>query len=527
MRNITHQLSAGAVQPGDALAEEAIVQGRRTRAARDEIALLRWLGRSAHSAVALMRGGRLTMTNALFRELELRDGEWRWFVGPHGQVRYPSLRHLVCGEARELLRGEDPVRTCRFERGDRALELRLERFPTATGRAVVVLGHDVSEQARGEADRLRDRETRMHEERMHAMGVVASGLAHDLNHSLNVIALRIATLRADPRFEAARRSFEGLGRVVDDAAATVARLQDLARRRRDRPAESVDLTAVLLGAVEMARAEMDGTGAGLHIDEAVPPLPMVRGTAAELSHLFADLLANTRESAPAGSTVEVRARAGRGGVVVTIADRGPGIPEEDLSRVFDPFFSSSETRETGLVLSIAYGLMERLGGSISAANRPGGGSVYSLTFPLASAQQPREQKKAHGPRRASVLLVDDESDNLEVLEELLTMEGHRVETAASGKAAVERFQRGERYDLVLCDVGMPQMSGWQVVREIRRLEPSARIWLLTGWANEISEHDPRLADVQGVLGKPLDLDELRSLLGDPQGPTPSEHHAMA
>src|SRR5438128_686856 len=405
MRNITHQLSAGAVQPGDALAEEAIVQGRRTRAARDEIALLRWLGRSAHSAVALVRGGRLTMTNALFRELELRDGEWRWFVGPHGQVRYPSLRHLVCGEARELLRGEDLVRTCRFERGDRALELRLERFPTATGSAVVVLGHDVSEQARGEADRLRDRETRMHEERMHAMGVVASG--------------------------------------------------------------------------------------------------------------------------PAGSTVEVRARAGRGGVVVTIADRGPGIPEEDLSRVFDPFFSSSETRETGLVLSIAYGLMERLGGSISAANRPGGGSVYSLTFPLASAQQPREQKKAHGPRRASVLLVDDESDTLEVLEELLTMEGHRVETAASGKAAIERFQRGERYDLVLCDVGMPQMSGWQVVREIRRLEPSARIWLLTGWANEISEHDPRLADVQGVLGKPLDLDELRSLLGDPQGPTPSEHHAMA
>jgi len=113
------------------------------------------------------------------------------------------------------------------------------------------------------------------------------------------------------------------------------------------------VTAVLLGAVEMARTELDGTSAGLQIDEAVPPLPMVRGTAAELSHLFADLLANTRDSAPAGSTVEVRARAGRGGVVVTIADRGPGIPEEDLSRVFDPFFSSSETRETGLVLSIA------------------------------------------------------------------------------------------------------------------------------------------------------------------------------
>jgi CheY-like chemotaxis protein len=214
-------------------------------------------------------------------------------------------------------------------------------------------------------------------------------------------------------------------------------------------------------------------------------------------------------------------------VVVTIADQGAGIPEENLSRIFDPFFSTTETRETGLVLSIAFGLMQRLGGGITAANRPGGGSAYTLTFPLASAQPRREQQKAQRARKASVLLVDDESDNLEVLEELLEMEGHRVETAASGKAAVERFQRGERYDLVLCDVGMPQMSGWQVVRELRRIAPSARIWLLTGWANEISEHDPRLGDVQGVLGKPLDMDQLRSLLGDPQGPTPNEHHAMA
>src|SRR6267378_2459678 len=528
MRNITHQLFASPWLCQVAmLAEEAIVQGRRMRAARDEVALLRWLGRSAHSAVTLVRGERLTLTNALFRELDGREGEWRWSVGPHGRLRYPSLRHLVCGEARELLHGGDAVRTCRFERRDRALELRLERIPTATGAAVVALGHDVSEQARGEADRLRDREARMHEERMHAMGVVASGLAHDLNHSLNVIALRIATLRADPRFDPARRNLEGLGGVVDEAAATVARLQDLARRRRDRPAESVDLTAVLLGAVEMARTELDGTGSGVHIEEDVPPLPMVRGTAAELSHLFADLLATARESTPKRGTVEVRARPVRGCVVVTVADQGPGIPEESLSRVFDPFFSSNETRRTGLVLSIAYGLMQRLGGSISAANRPSGGSVYTLTFPLASAQQQREQQKARRPRKASVLLVDDENDNLEVLGELLTLEGHRVETATSGKAAVERFQHGERYDLVLCDVGMPQMSGWQVVREIRRLAPSARIWLLTGWANEISEHDPRLADVQGVLGKPLDMDQLRSLLGDPQGPTPNEHHAMA
>jgi signal transduction histidine kinase/CheY-like chemotaxis protein len=532
MRNITHRLFACsraiAVQPsGGARRGGEVVQVRRRRAEKDEVALLRWLGRSANSAVGLVRGNRASLTNSLFRELDQGLGDWRWSCGAHAALRYASLRHLACGEACDLLRTGDAVRTSRYERGDCALELRLERLPTATGPSVVVLAHDVSDQVRRDAHRLRDREARLHEERMHAMGVVASGLAHDLNHSLNVIALRLATLRADPRFEPAKPSLDGLGGVVDGAAATVARLQDLARRRRDRPAEAVDLSAVLLGAVEMARTELDGMGAGLHIEEHVPPLPPVRGTALELSHLFADLLAAARDSTPAGGAVEVWAREGRGGVVVTIADQGPGIPEENLARVFDPFFSSSETRETGLALSIAYGLMHRLGGNISAANRPGGGAVYILTFPLAAVQQPRVQLRPQQTRRATVLLVDDESDNLDVLEELLEMEGHGVETATSGKAALERFQRGERYDVVLCDVGMPQMSGWQVVREIRRIAPGARIWLLTGWANEISEHDPRLADVQGVLGKPLDLDRLRSLLGDPQGPTPDHHHALA
>jgi signal transduction histidine kinase/ActR/RegA family two-component response regulator len=502
-------------------------QERRGRIARDEIALLRWLGRSSHSAVALVRADRVVLTNALFRELERTSGEWRWSFGQHAQVRYSTLRKLAVSEARDLLRVRDGSRECRFERSGQSIELRFERIRTATGPVVVVLAHDKTEEVRRDADRLRDRESRLHEERMHAMGIVASGLAHDLNHSLNVIALRIATLRADPRFEPARRGLDVLVRVVDEAAATVARLQDLARRRRDRPGDSVDLTAVLLGAIEMARTEMEGTDTEVRIDDEVPPLPLVRGTAAELSHLFADLLTNARDASPRGASIDVRAWAERGEVMVTIADQGAGIPEESLPRLFDPFFSSSEKRDTGLILSIAYGLMHRLGGRISASNRASGGAIFTLTFPFAAPAQRREERQRGERRPARVLLIDDEIDNLEVLQELLEMEGHRVDAAGSGPAALERFHRGERYDVVLCDVGMPHMSGWQVVREIRRLAPSARIWLLTGWANEISEHDPRLTDVQGVLGKPLDLEQLRSLLSHPEGPSPNHNHATA
>src|SRR5438270_692709 len=135
-----------------------------------------------------------------------------------------------------------------------------------------------------------------------------TALAHDLNHSLNVLALRIATLRADPRLSESRHTLESLSGLVEQAAGTVSRLQDLARRRRDRPAEGIDLSAVLLGAIEMARTDLDGQGGRVRIAADVPPLPLVRGTAAELTHLFSDLLLNARDAMPAGGTVEVRGR---------------------------------------------------------------------------------------------------------------------------------------------------------------------------------------------------------------------------
>jgi signal transduction histidine kinase/ActR/RegA family two-component response regulator len=501
------------------------VHGRWSGEARDTIALLRWLGRSSRSAVALVRDGRLELTNHLFRELEARGGEWRWSVGPHLLLRYPGLRELVLGEAGGHLQRGDAVRTSRYECGALAIELRLEPLPTASGPAVVALIHDVSQALHEDAQRMRDREQRLHEQGMHAMGVATSGLAHDLNHSLHVLALRVATMRSDARFAGAADSLDALSGVVEQAASAVARLQDLARRRRDQPGATVDLTAVLLGSLEMARTDLDGGGQRVRIDEEVPPLPLVRGTAAELSQLFAELLAGALDATPTGGAVEVRAGQRHGSVVVTVADQGPRLPEGQPARVFDPLYSGRGARPS---LSIVYGVMRRLGGSISAAARPGSGALFTLTFPLAVPQQQREQPRG-GLRpagRLRVLLVDDEVDNLEILQELLVMEGHQVTTATSGRAALDRFQLGERYDVVLCDVGMPAMSGWQLVREVQRIAEGTRIYLLTGWANEISERDPRLEGVSGVLGKPLDLERLRERLAEPEQGRPGRYRRL-
>jgi signal transduction histidine kinase/CheY-like chemotaxis protein len=463
-------------------------------------AFVRWTFSSRSTAVAVVKGGEL---EANTRFVALDHGEaWRWLNGPHARVRYASLTELVRTEAGTL--APAPY-LARFERTAQVIEVRLERLD---GGEAIALVHDVTGDVRRQRELQRDREALLHEERMHAMGVLASGVAHDLNHSLNVIALRVATLRADPALAAARRTLDVLGRVVGDAARVVARLQDLARKRRDRPSDPLDLAAVLTGAVEMARTESDV--AGVRIEADVPPLPLVRGSAAELAHVFGSLLVHAREQMPEGGIVRVRAREDRGRVVVSIRDYGEGMYEEDLARLFDPF--SGVAGETALGLSVAWGVMSRLGGSLQAQSRHGEGTTFLLTFPCAAPPRLERPQPPAQPGTRRILIVDDEADNVDLLQELLELEHHHIRTARSGPAALGLFERGERFDLVLCDVGMPEMSGWQVAREIHRLAPGTPVWMLTGWANEIAETDPRRALVRGVLAKPLDLDQLRSLL---------------
>lgn len=474
---------------------------------------------SQSAAMALIGQGEIRESNPRFQTLDGGGEPWRWLAGPHAKVRYGTLSELILSEAATL--APAPYLS-RFERSRQVIEVRLERIAQGEAMALVF---DVTSDLRRQRELQRERESLLHEERMHAMGVLASGVAHDLNHVLNVIALRVATLRADPALGSARRTLDALARVVGDGARIVARLQDLARKRRDRPTDPLDLAAVLTGAIEMARTEADMSGVRIEAD--VPPLPLVRGSAAELAQVFSSLLLHAREQMPEGGVVRVRAREERGKVCVTIADVGAGMQEQELARLFDPF--SGVGGEASLGLSVAWGVMARLGGSLSALSRHGEGTTFVLTFPLAAPPR-RELPKAPARERSQlrILLIDDEADNLDVLREVLELEGQEVELARSGPEALSRFDQGEKFDLVLCDVGMPEMSGWQVAREIQRIAPGTQVWMLTGWANEIAERDPRRQFVRGVLAKPIDLDQLRSLLTGPRpAPPPGDEGTAA
>src|SRR5437764_5447561 len=175
-----------------------------------------WVESTRIAAVAIVERGEVRECNQVFRELDAAGEPWRWLHGPHAKVRYGTLSELARAEIATL--APAPYLS-RFERSRQVIEVRLERLPD--GRALALV-HDVSAELRRQREMQRDREALLHEERMHAMGVLASGVAHDLNHVLNVIGLRVATLRADPAFAPARRTLEGLRHVVGEAARIVA-----------------------------------------------------------------------------------------------------------------------------------------------------------------------------------------------------------------------------------------------------------------------------------------------------------------
>ncbi len=467
------------------------------------------------AAYALVRHGRVVAQNARFRKLDSKRSTWRSSEGEE----FANLRSLALSRIGALGASTTyPPEEFEDVQGGDVIEVRLEqsaRMPLA-----LVMVMDVTARARaageGEAPEM------MIEERMRAIGELASGFAHEFNNSLHAMRLWIARVSQSATAEQ-RRGLDALERAVSEAAARVGQLQDLARKREDEPATAVDAAAVLAEAVEMCRPELVGRSvlslSQILIRVDVPDdLPLVAGVPAELRQVFVNILLNARDAMSAGGTIEVIGREKRGRVVIEIKDEGTGIPDENLPRVFDPFFSTKHGRGTGFGLSIAHGVMRRLGGRIAIANRPERGAVVTLWFPIATspATAAKPEPELGRPRSGQrVLVIDDDPDVLEAMSVVLEGLEQVAVSVPSGPEALERLERGERFDVVLCDIGMPGMNGWQVAERVQAVAPGTTVYMVTGWAHEISRDDPKRTLVAGVLPKPLGLDELERVLRSP------------
>lgn len=385
---------------------------------------------------------------------------------------------------------------------------------------VLVVGQDITARVRAEEELRRNREAMVNQERLTAVGELASGIAHDLNNSLNALRLNVELLRVERNIPPDHRNRLSLvSGIVSDASATIGRLQDFARRRHDRPVKAVDLATIIRQSVDMVRSTLERksslVGRSTRVEVNLPAMPLILGEPVELRQTFVNLLLNAQDAMPRGGAIRIGGEVGADALMITVEDEGQGIHEEYLSRVFDPFFTTKGERGTGLGLSIAYGSMARLGGSITAANRRAGGAIFTLRFPLAPpasvpSVSPRLSRQIQ-PRR--VMVIDDDADNLEALSALFKSRGHSVKAANSGAGALKELMREDcAVDVVFCDLGMPEINGWDIARQVKSRTAPPVFYLFTGWAQEIRPDDPRRRWVDAVVPKPVEPHLLDQLL---------------
>jgi CheY-like chemotaxis protein/anti-sigma regulatory factor (Ser/Thr protein kinase) len=238
--------------------------------------------------------------------------------------------------------------------------------------------------------------------------------------------------------------------------------------------------------------------------------PSILGSRSEIREAMTNLIFNAVDALPRGGRIVVRCREDRDAALIEVSDNGTGMPDSVKSRIFEPFFTTKGLSGTGLGLSMVYGIVSRHHGTIEVDTEMEVGTTVRMRFPAAEAVRPEPAQVNQEPRvhSARVLVVDDEAEILSVLADALGTVGHEVTTASSGSEGIALF-RGSRFDVVLTDLGMADVSGWEVARTVRlEGDPGIVLGLVTGWGATISEEMVSGHGVDFVIGKPFDVVDL-------------------
>jgi signal transduction histidine kinase/CheY-like chemotaxis protein len=440
----------------------------------------------------------------------------------NGELFPPELARQLDDEDARVLREGGPLHVSHQFTG-RLYEVTKFRVRSADGTPLIcAISEDVTERRASETTA-----------RMAALGTLAAGVAHEINNPLAFVLANVSfaadRLEAAPRdpslaeaADALREAGEGALRVRD----IVRDLRSFARPPGEAEQTRVDLRTPLRAALTMARNEVRHRA---RIVEDLGEPPPVLADEHQLAQVFLNLVVNAAQAIPDGSVAanEVRLRTGRtvaGEAFAEVEDTGRGMTEEERRRAFEPFFTTKPFGGgLGLGLFLSANIVRGLGGRIELETAPDRGSTFRVVFPAAPAVSGPERAPAEAttaapsPRsvRLRVLVVDDEPLVGRSVERLLRKE-HHVDAVTDPNVALARIGAGERWDVVLCDLMMPQLSGMEFDARLAERAPElrARTVYVTGGA--FTERAQAFLATPGrrTLAKPFDAATLRAVIAE-------------
>ncbi|MFZ5561370.1 MAG: PAS domain S-box protein [Pseudomonadota bacterium] len=369
----------------------------------------------------------------------------------------------------------------------------------------------------------------LQQERLRALGQMASGIAHDINNAISPMALYTeALLEREPNLSAnARRYLETIQRAIDDVAQTVARMREFYRPRHSEMALApVRLNNLVQQVLDLTQARWNDMPQqhGIVLEmrtRLAPDLPAFMGVEGEIREALTNLIFNAVDAIPEQGTVTVATGVDGGeteSVYVEVCDTGVGMDEETRRRCLEPFFTTKGERGTGLGLAMVYGMVKRHSADIRIDSAPGHGTCIRLGFLAATAAVTAEEAAAAvaAGQPLRILVVDDDPLVLHSLYDTLQEDGHAVAMAEGGQQGIDAFlearARGEPFAVVITDLGMPYVDGRKVAAAIKAAAPDTPVIMLTGWGQRLISESDVPPQVDRVLSKPSKLQDLREAL---------------
>lgn len=253
-------------------------------------------------------------------------------------------------------------------------------------------------------------------------------------------------------------------------------------------------------------------GISYHMDSKdIREVPEVYGNQTEYREIFINIINNALDAMPDGGRIIFSTWNKDGAVFISISDTGKGMTEDVKKKIFDPFFTTRRPEGTGLGLSITYGIIIRHGGEIAVESKVGEGSTFTLQFPIATGacstkeiSVPEQETKRDGLK---ILVIDDESEICDILEKLLSSDGHMVKAVNNGAEAII-LAKNSSYDLVLCDMVMPEVFGYDVIKALNELERRPKIGIITGWGDKLKPIEDMALKVDFIIKKPFSFSEI-------------------
>ncbi|MDR3556250.1 MAG: ATP-binding protein [Syntrophobacteraceae bacterium] len=351
-------------------------------------------------------------------------------------------------------------------------------------------------------------------EKLAALGTMAGGVSHDFNNLLMSILGHIQLILPQIEDEEIRRRLESIEKAVYDGSNTVRRLQRFTERERDPRAATpvVDIDEAVKDVVELTRPRwknlMERSGRTIDIRRDIQQNSLAAINPSDLREVLTNLLLNAIDAMPQGGIIAFSSYPRGEELFLEVSDTGIGMTRDVSERIFDPFFTTKGIGNSGLGLSVSWSLISRHGGDIQVKSKPGKGTTFVISLARAEpAKGPVTQKPSVGMSSFRLMLVEDDPEILNLLRDMLRLKGHRVIALSDGEKALEMID-SNNFDLVLTDLGMPVISGWEIARRAKAKNPRVPVVMITGWGAQYEDTDLASRGVDLMLSKPLSWDKL-------------------